>query len=161
MSLNRELLGVCGLYCGACYHYRASTPGGDHLLAAAVRRGWQAEGFGCRGCRSDRLYLHPGCQACQIRACAEEKGVLHCGQCGEFPCQTLRVFQNDGRIHHLEIVGNLRELRTWGPERWLAEQATRWTCECGNAFSWYESVCTRCGAQLDSHGSDPRSGLGS
>ena len=158
MTQNRALLGVCGLYCGACYHYRASTPEGGHLLADAVRRGWVAEGFGCWGCRSDTLYVHPGCRQCEIRACAEGRGVLQCGQCREFPCQRLREFQNDGRMHHLDVEANLHELCALGPDHWLAEQAARWTCSCGAEFSWYEKVCHTCGAALASYGPDPRSG---
>lgn len=75
---DRDLLAACGLYCGACYHYRASFPEGRHLLAEAARRGHPLEGYACRGCRSDVLYVHPGCARCPIRACAEEKGLLHC-----------------------------------------------------------------------------------
>ncbi|RPI31229.1 MAG: DUF3795 domain-containing protein, partial [Chloroflexota bacterium] len=60
------LLAVCGLYCGACYHYRASFPEGSHLLAQALRQGRGLEGYTCQGCRSDRRYIHQGCDQCQI-----------------------------------------------------------------------------------------------
>jgi hypothetical protein len=35
----RALLTACGLYCGACYHYRASQPDDKHLMSEAARRG--------------------------------------------------------------------------------------------------------------------------
>jgi hypothetical protein len=151
----RPLLAACGLYCGACYHYRASLPEGVHLLEEARRQGRKLEGFACQGCRSDELYVHPDCAGCEIRACAEEKDLAHCGICGEFPCGRIRGFQSDGRIHHREVLANLADLKANGAERWLVVQAQRWTCSCGAGFSWYEVLCDCCGAPLPSYGSDP------
>jgi hypothetical protein len=39
MKKRTRLLGACGLYCGACYHHRASLPEGQRLLEAAARQG--------------------------------------------------------------------------------------------------------------------------
>jgi hypothetical protein len=147
-----ELLAVCGLYCGACYHYRASYPDGEHLLQEAARRGRPREGYTCRGCRSETLYIHPGCAQCAIRACAEEKGILHCGECEALPCERLEAFRNDGHRHHLPILEQLGDLARKDPGQWLGEQAGHWTCGCGAQFSWYETVCAQCGAALDSFG---------
>ena len=154
--MDVTLLGVCGLYCGACYHYRASFPEGAHLVEEAARQGRARQGFACQGCRSDRLYVHPGCAQCQIRACAEEKELFHCGLCVDFPCRRLMDFQSDGRTHHVPVLDQLEALRERGPERWLAERARRWTCTCGARFSWYETVCRQCSAPLDSYASGPR-----
>jgi len=52
MTCSKVLLGVCGLYCGACYHYRASFTEGRYLLEEAARQGRSLEGFACKGCRS-------------------------------------------------------------------------------------------------------------
>jgi predicted amidophosphoribosyltransferase len=152
---HSTLLGVCGLYCGACYHYRASLPEGRYLLEEAARQGRPLEGYTCQGCRSDILYIHSGCAQCRIRACADAKGLVHCGLCAEFPCDLIRAFQNDGRIHHRDVLDNLKELGARGTDRWLAEQARRWTCSCGAGFSWYEVFCHDCGAPLPSYGPDP------
>lgn len=151
-----KLLGVCGLYCGACYHYRASFPEGQHLLEKAARQGRDLAGFTCQGCRSDVLYLHPGCAQCEIRACAEGKGFIHCGLCPDLPCKRIKAFQNDGRVHHCDVLTHLDELKTKGPKKWLAEQSQRWKCACGTSFSWYEEFCNNCGAPLASYGPDPR-----
>jgi hypothetical protein len=151
----RLLLAACGLYCGACYHYRASLPEGKHLLEEEFRRGRKLEGFTCRGCRSDERYVHPDCSQCRIRACADEKSLEHCGLCREFPCDRLQVFQSDGRIHHRDVLVHLDDLKAKGPDRWLTEQAQRWTCGCGTGFSWYEAFCHCCGAPLRSYGSEP------
>ena len=151
----RLLLGACGLYCGACYHYRASLPQGVHLLEEARRQGRELEGFACRGCRSDELYVHPDCAGCEIRACADARAVAHCGGCGDFPCERILGFQSDGRIHHRDVLASLGDLKANGAGRWLAVQAQRWTCSCGVGFSWYEVRCDCCGAPLASYGPDP------
>lgn len=142
------LIGYCGLYCGACPHYRASLPEGAHLLAEAAREGREIAGYACRGCRSDNLYIHPGCAACRIRGCAQAKGLPHCGLCAEMPCDELLAFRDDGHAHHLDIQRNLAELSRIGPGAWLAAQEERWQCGCGMAYSWYENSCRRCGRAL-------------
>ncbi len=153
------LLAACGLYCGACYHYRASFYDTEQLAEVAARRGRDLEGFTCRGCRSDKLYIHPGCAECEIRACADRHGIAHCGVCPSFPCERIQAFQDDGRVHHEDVLKALRHLRDQshdqGVERWLAEQARRWTCTCGEPYSWYETMCQACGRPLASYNHDP------
>lgn len=154
------LLGACGLYCGACYHYRASFYEFGRLSKEAARRGrdHDLEGFTCQGCRSDKLYIHPGCAQCEIRACADRKGILHCGLCKELPCDRIKAFQGDGRVHHRDILIELEALREKGADNWLKEQAIRWTCECGESYSWYEETCNNCGKPINSYGADPTVG---
>lgn len=151
------LMAVCGLYCGACYHYRAGQPDGAHLLEDAARGGRPLAGYTCGGCRSGQRYIHPGCAACQIRACAEAAGLRHCGECPSLPCDRLVAFQTDGRKHHLDVLDNLRALRAQGADAWLKAQAARWRCPgCGAPFSWYEQTCQACGCALPSYGEDVR-----
>jgi len=149
---NRELLGACGLYCGACYHYLASFDESIHLREVAMQQRGNLEGYFCQGCRSELLYVHPGCSQCEIRACANSRNLDHCGQCTEYPCVRIKAFQSDGRLHHRDILVNLAELIQERPEHWLEEQAKRWKCECGARFSWFEQFCSQCGALLASYG---------
>lgn len=149
------LLAACGLYCGACYHYRASFYEEERLQREVARRGRGIEGFTCRGCRSDKLYVHPGCAQCEIRACTDKRGIIHCGLCSEFPCERIRAFQSDGRLHHQGILIELEKLSEIDSGQWLAEQAQKWQCECGEAYSWYEETCGKCGKPLASYGADP------
>jgi hypothetical protein len=152
------LLAACGLFCGACYHYRASFYTSDRLYQEAARRGRGLEGFTCRGCRSDKLYIHPGCAQCEIRACTDRKGIIHCGLCAEFPCERIKAFQNDGRLHHQTVLLELERMREMGAAQWLTEQEQRWQCECGEPYGWYEETCNPCGKALASYGPDPTLG---
>ena len=145
--MSHKLLGVCGLYCGACNHYRASFPEGDHLFQKLLQKDKTVAEPTCQGCRSDKLYPH--CSECQIRECAESKGINHCGDCTEIPCEMLRNFQFDGRAHHLDIMDNLAELKEQGCEKWLKKQELKWKCQCGASYSWYETECHFCGSPLN------------
>jgi hypothetical protein len=128
------------------------------LREAADQRGRDPEGFTCQGCRSDALYIHAGCANCEIRACADGKGIPHCGECADFPCERLWAFQSDGRVHHTNVMIDLVRLRKRGPETWLAEQEEVWRCSCGESYSWYEETCNNCGEALASYGADPTLG---
>jgi predicted amidophosphoribosyltransferase len=148
---SNQLLAACGLYCGACYHYRASFAEGAYLLERAAAQGKDLNQFTCQGCRSDRLYIHAGCSNCELRACSESRGYRHCGECPEAPCSRLQAFQHDGHVHHLPILASLDDLNRLGPDAWLEEQQVRWQCSaCGAAFSWYDSACPNCGQAVDS-----------
>ena len=142
-----ELVGYCGLYCGACTHHRSSFRDGAHLLEE-LQPGTDTAGYQCQGCRSAKLNIHPGCRECKIRACATAKGFEHCGACPELPCQMMRDFVADGHVHHLDVLDRLAELNQSGSAAWLSEQRERWTCECGREYSWYEKSCRNCGADL-------------
>ena len=147
--MNAEtLLGVCGLYCGSCDHYRAGQPDGKPLLDKIRLSDPRFEV--CEGCRSKKLTT--SCANCAIRDCADTEGIKHCALCGEYPCDQLKAFQFDGRIHHIVVIDNLENLKRQGSERWLQEQENRWKCECGANFSWYEDHCRQCGRRLASYG---------
>ncbi len=61
----------CGILCGEC-EYRDST--------------------GCKGCVNiDK----PFWGECPVKACCENKGHEHCGECAEFPCKLLESFAYD------------------------------------------------------------------
>jgi len=147
-----SLVGVCGLYCGACIHYRSSVPGGEHLIPSNIRDNAEMiKDFTCKGCRSDDLYIHSGCRDCGIRKCSGARKFDHCGDCEEVPCQDLTKFQNDGRKHHEDIGDNLMLLNGLGVDKWLYAQEKKWTCGCGKPFSWYEVKCEGCGKYLNSY----------
>ena len=62
----------CGLLCGSCA-YR--------------------ESMGCAGCVNIQRPFWG--EACPVKSCCEGRGLTHCGQCGEFPCQLLHGFAYD------------------------------------------------------------------
>jgi hypothetical protein len=95
---DHEALSYCGIYCGRCKNYKKNA--------------------NCQGCRNEKSLVND----CPTRACAIGKGLLHCGECGEFPCATLEEFYSDGVPHHVTALENMRRIVEIGPERWLLEQ---------------------------------------
>jgi hypothetical protein len=74
------LLAVCGLYCGACPHYRAALPEGKHLLEQTNHRstsGWLNKSSG-------PVRVAPGFAG--IKA--------HCQTCGKDLESYLRILDN-------------------------------------------------------------------
>ena len=113
-----ETLAFCGLFCGGCRNYK--------------------ENMNCMGCRYEQQLVAD----CPTRACAISKGLLHCGDCEEFPCAELKAFYEDGVRHHGLALQNVLRIREIGPEGWLREQAKQHTCECGRRKLWFAETCT-------------------
>ncbi len=61
-------------------------------------------GLLCSECEYREQMHCPGClaiskpfwaDACPVKSCCEDKGHDHCGQCPQFPCNTLTAFAYD------------------------------------------------------------------
>lgn len=154
----------CGIYCGACDIRLAGETGRKSRFAAfwdegTLRRFRQRQGtpitnpeqlrLRCSGCKSDDVFVN--CGACAMRACARERRVEHCSDCGEYPCATVVGFRKAAALlpHVAACAPNLRAIRTSGVARWIADQEARWRCpECLAPFSWYAEGCGSCGRDL-------------
>ncbi len=96
-----ELLGACGLNCGACPAYVATRANDAETIAAIAAR-WSEE-YGhevkpeyvwCEGClaRGERKGGHT--RECDVRACALERGVANCARCDDYGCEKIaRLFE--------------------------------------------------------------------
>lgn len=159
----------CGIYCGACsimvsYRKGIMDPLANFFNETNVRAFLAMEGneypegetfeHKCSGCKTSTLFIN--CRPCKIRSCAVEKKVEHCVECGSYPCQLFEARMCNPEIqqnlpHTRMSVVNLDRIKTAGTDQWLAEQAKAWQCpDCGTGFSWYASVCSGCGRELDS-----------
>ena len=71
-----------------------------------------------------------GLESCPIWSCAESRGVEHCGECEEFPCERFLSWYNPelGRASLLPYIGLLVVRRKLGEEKWreLAEEYYNW-----------------------------------
>jgi hypothetical protein len=152
-----KLAATCGLYCGACSilaAIRKKDPELLELIASGVADylGHPVEGkdLACEGCLSKVVAVM--CRECRLRACAFERGLTHCAQCDDFPCQQIIDFNNDGLRHHSEVLDNIRRQREIGLGAWVKEQEERWRCPgCGCVVDWYAVRCPTCDATLKGH----------
>ncbi len=152
-EIDINLVGICGLYCGACDNYLAFNPNHDHLLLKDKFLKKKENEY-CTGCNSNKVSLH--CSKCKMRICAKNQNIISCGYCSKYPCKEIFNFKSEseklnGAKHRKDIMTNTEELVKSGEFEWLKKQQEKWTCECGKAYSFYEEKCSNCGVALKSY----------
>jgi hypothetical protein len=101
----KEDLGTyCGLYCGSCPMYAGGK---------------------CTGCKGPTETLAEHCQKCQMRPCAQAKGIKSCAECKSFPCAKTEAFHNSGKPMGKAAAANCATIRESGYDQWLADQAAK------------------------------------
>ena len=72
----------------------------------------------CCGCRNELSLVND----CPTRTCAIDRGLLHCGECDDFPCTMLNSFYHDGNPLHLLAYHNMQKIMKDGVDNWLKMQ---------------------------------------
>jgi len=144
--INKKLAAVCGLYCRACSVFIATMEDPERLKRLAAQFQWSEEEIKCYGCRSDKRC--PYCEVkCKMFACATERGIDFCSECGEFPCEDLKKFQS-GMPHRIELWEDLERIKTTGYAQWLREIQKHYACpRCQTINSAYDLKCRACGEE--------------
>ena len=136
---NRNLVGRCGIYCGACFAYRGNVSKKaielrNELKKERFRRIATAfEWVGDWSQFTRWLYWLSklkcdGCQAgggwpwCPVRKCSQKKGFISCAECEQMPCERLEWITRRYKRWNLQ---NLERIREVGIDRWLTEQARK------------------------------------
>lgn len=86
--MDKELIGMCGAYCGDC--------------------DWK-EKTNCAGCKASKGAMFWG--KCGVATCCLAKGLDHCGLCPELPCDTLEEFFDNPE--HGDNGERLANLKAW------------------------------------------------
>jgi hypothetical protein len=102
--MDRNMIGMCGAYCGACE--------------------WKPK-VNCQGCQAAKGKMFWG--ECQIAKCCMRKGLSHCGECGDLPCAALQAVVADPE--HGDQGQRLLNLKAWagGEDTWLELKAPKKT----------------------------------
>jgi len=144
-------LSRCGIYCGACYVYRAERDGGEFLRETAERQKVEPGEVKCNGCLGPDDQRWKNCKGCKTERCLDGKGLTFCYECEEFRDKTCEHYDmlacfcarrgEDTRMNLVRMKADL--------DGWLGEQGEKWRCgRCGGPISWYEESCHHCGADL-------------
>lgn len=88
-----EYLTMCGYRCDLCKAFTDNIKKNDER--EALSRMWEkyyglhipADEIYCDGCRNMRPDAKRVDMGCAVRVCVMEKGIAHCGQCGDYPCE--------------------------------------------------------------------------
>lgn len=145
--------GICGLFCPACSVYIASTDDPARQEAFMKMMGLTREEATCHGCRSDVVFGH--CKTCNLKACAQAKGIAFCAGCSEFCCNAFRDFAA-GRLadpmlaeekpHRCELMDDCEAIQQDGWQGWASNKLVDYGCpSCGTLNSAYDLTCRRCG----------------
>ena len=120
-------LAACGVDCNVCGLLNA----GHDLVAAescvewfrgqgwieangdahAVQRAVQNKAPYCDGCWGDSKWC--GCGKTDFRICCTQKGIKHCGECHDFPCEPYKEWAgwHENHIKAMERLLSLRQSR--------------------------------------------------
>jgi hypothetical protein len=134
MTDYQELTAPCGLDCFNCTFYLAP----DNPEAMAQLKKWSEEyqvpleHMECRGCRHHdgkiplQMHLYGESHHCAAYDCVKEKGHHHCGECDDFPCDSLHPYADRADIlPHNTKVFNLCLINKMGLEKWAESKAQK------------------------------------
>ncbi|MBO3808285.1 MAG: DUF3795 domain-containing protein [Candidatus Brockarchaeota archaeon] len=150
--VNKNLVGRCGLYCGACGIYRAYKDNGEFLTRIANSLKCSVEKVRCEGC----MALTPECwgNGCKIVQCLNSKGFQFCYECSEWEKKTCGKYEKLAK-NYLEdgedIRTSLMRIKRGETEEWLSESEQNYRCpECEKPLPVYgaKGKCYHCGANL-------------
>jgi len=148
----KKLIGYCGIYCGGCgmYKGRIITKVADDLKELVEAYGypeWVPEfgridfdfqefqkGLAYFTKKNSGCYCQKSCKdggglpGCEIKKCAEERGVEICFQCDDYPCEHIYQFLK----RHPEIAKEYERFKKLGLEEWMktqVEKASKGYCQ--------------------------------
>ena len=148
MEIN--LVGKCGLYCGACSIFRAQRDNEKERNLIAKEFNCSVEQVRCNGCGA--LTNECWCNGCKIIACLESKDYEFCYQCSEFEEKSCdkhnklaKTYMQVGEDLRLNLVA----LRKGQMKEWLKEQDKRFRCpKCNHQISVWDNTCPKCSQKL-------------
>jgi len=153
--VDRDLVGRCGLYCGACSIYRAQRDNEEYLERVAASLKCPPEKVKCEGCIA--LANDSWGYDCEIVQCLSQKSLEFCYQCPEYIDRSCSKFEKlaEGYLtdDQVDIRANLERIKKGETEKWLQECETRYKCPaCGKplSLSSRRSKCYHCGTDLSS-----------
>ena len=131
--LNKSsLIASCGMNCGICMAYLR-------------------ERNKCPGCRAADIGKPVTRVKCRIKNCTvfQKGNATFCFECENFPCDNLKHLDNRYRTkYNMSMIENLENIKGSGIERFLANEASRWTChQCGGTICVHKGCCCICGTK--------------
>jgi rubrerythrin len=147
---NLDVVGRCGIYCGACPIYRGTR--GDKQAHAFARDVWKTpiNRMTCDGCHNLKPESH-GID-CPRRECMNKKDLEYCSECTQYDDRTCKKFEEFERYFNKRgesLRDNLSRIRSGDVDAWLEKQVAKWSCRyCGVPTFWEEKKCPSCGKPL-------------
>jgi hypothetical protein len=118
---NKDIVGRCGIYCGACPIYRGTR--GDREAKAFAKNVWKTppNRMTCDGCHNLKPESHG--VDCPRRECMDSKGYEYCSECPEYASGKCEKFEHEPLLREGgEPHENLRKVTSGNTDSWLEEQ---------------------------------------
>ena len=153
--VDRNLVGRCGLFCGACGIYRAYRDGGELRQRLARFFKCPPEKVRCEGCQA----LTQECwgNGCKIVECLNAKGLGFCYECSDFEnhsCDTFEKFSERYlKEDDVDLRANLARIKAGDVDEWLKESEQKFRCPyCSKPLTTksFRRKCHHCGKELSS-----------
>ncbi|MEW6684683.1 MAG: GNAT family N-acetyltransferase [Candidatus Edwardsbacteria bacterium] len=151
VGYRQNLVGRCGLYCGACEIYRAYKDSEKLREEIASKHHCLPEEVRCEGCQTLEIsgwaYDKEWGKNCKIAKCLNSKNLKYCYECAGYDyCKTFGDFANICLKLGVDLRKNLKMIKKGKVDRWLEEQEKKWRCaECGKPISVDLKECHWCG----------------
>lgn len=131
-TLKPILFAPCGMNCMVCYvHLKSKKP--------------------CNGCLGDDVNKPDRCKKCEIKNCANAKGLVYCYECKDFPCKRIKNLEKSYTTRYkTSLVANSEIVKTKGLVSFMQEERTKWLCDCGGVISLHDRFCSECKKPIDS-----------
>ena len=153
VPVNQNLVGRCGLYCGACIIYRAYKDSDQLRQKIAEREKCKPQEIHCEGCQTvltNGWNSNEWGKNCRIVKCLEARGLDFCYECDTYPnCKKFRDIADSCVRHGENLMENLNKIESRRVEEWLEDEETKWRClKCGKPISMHLTECHWCGAKI-------------
>ncbi len=129
-----ELTAPCGLDCFNCVFYLApeNPEAKARVEQLAKEHNMPMDVMECRGCRHHegriplQIHMFGDSHRCAAYECARSKDHHLCGDCENFPCDSLHPYADKADIlpHNIKVY-NLCLINKMGLERWAETKAAR------------------------------------
>jgi len=145
-----DLVGRCGLYCGACSIYRAYKDDGEYLRRLAKRFKCPPKKVRCEGCQ----VLTPECWGnnCKIVQCLRARNYEFCYECPKYEKGSCSKFEKLAKGYledNVDIRVNLERIKSSKIKEWLKESKKRFKCPyCKEPLPEGSKKCYHCGKEF-------------
>lgn len=148
--VKNDLVGRCGLYCGACDIYRAYKDNGEYRNKLANYFKCPPEKVRCEGCQV--LTLECWGNDCKIVQCLKGKGLEFCYECPQFDKRSCEKFEKLAKGYleeDVDLRANLERIKSGQVEAWLKESRERFRCpHCKKQLPTGSKKCFHCGKEF-------------
>jgi hypothetical protein len=149
---KKDLVGRCGLYCGACVIYRAERDDPELRKRLAERWNCPVEKVRCNGCGA----LTPDCWGsdCKFVKCLSQKGYQFCYECPDYEAGSCVMFEEFSKNYlkddGVDLRKNLVMIKEGKTEEWLKHSQKFYTCKfCGKPVTAGAKKCHHCKKEIN------------